>query len=440
MLRNNQEDPAARLRALESAIKLVYASTFFANAKAYLEGTPFRMEEEHMAVVLQKVIGRTHESVYYPDISGVARSFNYYPVLEMKAEDGVAEIALGLGRTVAEGELATRFSPARPGLLPQFSSTASSLQNAQRRFYALDLTCHEVETGLAEDRNLALLDLDAAERHGTLQAIGSVFSAENDAIYAGISRPGVRLVTFSSMLAANRYRLAEILRYLLALAAEGMESPVEIEFAMDLEPEGGGVAEFNILQVRPTSIQRECTVLEQFPGSETQDFLCRSTNALGSGQIEGIRDIVFVRRDTFDRSQTPQIVTEIHEINQQLAREGRHCLLIGPGRWGSADRWLGIPVQWANISMARTIVETALSEVPITPSEGTHFFQNLISFGIGYLHLYGDDPGNWLDYDWLEAQPPEQEKPFVSWLRLETELQVVVDGRSRRGCILKPRP
>jgi hypothetical protein len=439
MLPNNQEDPAARLEALESAIKLVYASTFFENARAYLAGTPFRMEEEHMAVVLQKIVGRPHESMYYPDISGVARSFNYYPVLEMKAEDGVAEIALGLGRTVVEGEIATRFSPARPGLLPQFSSTASSLENAQRRFYALDLTAQDLEAGMSEDQNLALLHLDAAERHGTLQAIGSVFSAENDAIYAGISRPGVRLVTFSSMLASNRHRLAEILRYLLGLASAGMESPVEIEFAVNLEPDDGDVPEFNILQVRPMSKDPDTAVLDRLPDADDERVLCRSSNALGSGLIEGIRDIVFVRRDTFDRGQTPHIVPEIYAINNELFWEGRNFLLIGPGRWGSADRWLGIPVQWADISMTRTIIETSLSEVPITPSEGTHFFQNLISFGIGYLHLYEDDPENWIDYDWLEAQPRKRETQYVSWVELDKDLEIAVDGRSRRGCILKPQ-
>ncbi len=437
MIPNNDPDPAVRLARLHSAIKLVYASTFFQNARSYLASTPFRMEEEKMGVLLQKIVGRRHDHYFYPDISGVARSQNFYPVLDMKQEDGVAAMALGLGRTVVEGKKAIRFSPARPGLLPQFSDTNSFLENSQREFYAMDIDAKK-ELGIEESGTLALLGLDVAEEHGTLQAVGSVYSADNDAVYDGISRPGVRMVTFRRFLTSKDFPLARILAQLLEVAARRMACPIEMEFAVNLKPEDGGKPEVAIVQVRPMSARDVSTVYE-IPDEGDDALICSSDNALGNGRIQDIHDIVYVVPERFDRKRTPQIASEVGKVNQELVQEDRNYLLIGPGRWGTADRWLGVPVQWSDISGARAIVETGLSEVPVTPSEGTHFFQNLTSFGIGYFHVHGDEERSRVDFDWLSSLPAVKESEFVRHVRLDGALEMWVDGRSRRGVILRPK-
>lgn len=459
MLPNHEADAGVRLARLHAAIKLVYASTFFQNARAYLQSTPFRLEEEKMGVLLQRLVGRTHDHYFYPDISGVARSQNFYPVLEMKAEDGVAAIALGLGRTVVEGQKAIRFSPARPQVLPQFSDNRSYLENAQRTFYAIDLES-QAELGLGDHGHVVLLPLEEAERHETLHPIGSVYSRDNNAVYDGVSRPGVRLVTFRRFLASQALPLGRILQTCMEMASRRMACPVEMEFAVDLRPEDGGKPRFAIVQVRPMSERNLETTDAGLPEDFETRCLCRSDNALGNGRIKDIRDIVYVRPDRFDRGQTPQIASQVGEINRALAAEDRNFLLIGPGRWGSSDRWLGVPVQWADISRARAIVESDLSEVPVTPSEGTHFFQNLIAFGIGYFHIQtkgGADGGRTrvlrsgspqdapvaercpIDFDWLDQIPARHELSFVRHVRIDAPLEISVDGRSRRGVILRPR-
>lgn len=438
MLPNNNPSLEKRVEDLCTAIKLVYASTYFHNARAYLLGTPYRLEEERMGVVLQRLVGRPHESYHYPDISGVARSYNYYPVLNMKPEDGVTTVALGLGRTVMEGEKAVRFSPTYPEVLPQFSNTAAYLENAQREFYALDLEATEEELDVREERGLVKLDLQAAEAHGTLSAVGSAYSADNDCVYDGLSREGIRLVTFAPILKSETFPLAEIIRYLLDLATDTMSCHVELEFAIDLKPRDGGPPEFGILQTRPMSIEREAPGLEDFDVNvRRDDILCSSGNALGHGRTDEIHDVVYVKPETFDRGKTPEIAMQVGRINEKLLRSGRHYLLIGPGRWGTADRWLGIPVDWSQICAARAIVETDLTEIPVEPSEGTHFFQNLISFGIGYFHVHRKDSAGWIDYDWLAERPAAEETDHVRHVHLEKPLGILVDGRTRRGLVLK---
>ena len=465
MLPNNESDPAVRLARLHSAIKLVYASTFFQNARAYLQSTPFRMEEEKMGVLLQKVVGRVHDHYFYPDLAGVARSQNFYPVLEMRAEDGVAAIALGLGRTVVEGQKSIRFSPARPQVLPQFPDNKSFLENSQREFYAMDLES-QADLGLGEHGHIVQLTLEEAEKHETLHPIGSVYSADNDAVYDGVSRPGVRLVTFRRFLASQEFPLGKVIQSCLEMASRRMACPVEMEFAVNLKPEDGGRPEFAIVQVRPMSERDMSEESTDFPGDLENRCFCASDNALGNGRIKDIRDIVYVKPSDFDRGRTPQIASEVGEINREFLTGDRNYLLIGPGRWGTADRWLGIPVQWSDISRARVIVEGDLSEIPVTPSEGTHFFQNLISFGIGYFHVNAkkstsstrpsrtakraasnappppEDPLDrcQIDFAWLQSLPAAHELSFVRHVQLDDPLEISVDGRSRRGIILRPRP
>ncbi len=440
MLPNGALSAESRLRDLCAAIKLVYASTFLRNAKAYLRHTPYRAEEEKMAVVIQKAVGRAHGSRFYPDFAGVARSYNYYPVMDLKAEDGIAVVALGFGKTVVEGGRAIRFSPGAPEVLPQFSSTAEIRHNAQVEFYALDLRASLAFPALGVPDTLVKLDLDAAEADGTLGPIGATWSEDNDVVYDGISRPGTRLVTFGPMLKRRTFPLPEIVRRLLLLGAEAMSCPVEIEFAVNLEGEDGK-PEFGLLQIRPTVVEFGTENLEEALRTiGPEQILCLSHQALGHGRVRDIRDVILVRGDSFDRGRTEAIAAEVGNLNGRLQREGRPYLLVGPGRWGTSDRWLGIPVEWRQIDGASAIVETDLDDVPVQPSEGTHFFQNLTSHGMGYFTVHRGQGGGWIDEAWLERQPVVETTAYLRHIRLESPLDLRIDGKSRKGVVLKGEP
>lgn len=441
MLPNNHQNPEVRLRELSRAVKLVYASTFYRNPKSYFQSTPNRMEEEKMAVVLQKLVGKRHGSYFYPDFAGVARSYNYYPIQEIKAEEGIALAALGLGQTVVDGEKAIRFSPGHPMRLPQFSNTEDFLNNAQREFYALDLNAATALSTAGETGALVRLDLGHAEKHETLHSVGSVYSPDNDAVYDGISRQGIRLITFAPILKMGIFPLSDILSYLLDLGSRAMGCPVEIEFAVNLKPEMGGPAEFAFLQIRPMLVDTKAENLDKLlQETDWDQILCSSRQALGHGRSRDIKDVIYVKPEAFDRGRTPLIAQEIEQINNRLQNSKLPYLLIGPGRWGSADRWLGIPVEWHQISGARGIVETAMKEIAVEPSQGTHFFQNLTSMGIGYFCVSDRDKDSFVDYDWLDRQEASEETRFLRHVRLGEALDIRVDGKSRRGLVLKNRP
>ncbi|MCG3136950.1 MAG: hypothetical protein HJJLKODD_00789 [Phycisphaerae bacterium] len=434
MVPNNHPDPKVRLEQLCAAIKLVYASTFYRSARRYLEAAGRRSEEEGMGVIVQEVVGSRHGSRFYPTFSGVARSYNYYPAVGMQHDEGLACVALGLGKMVVEGGQYFMFSPVRPQILPQFSIVKDILQNSQRRFYALDLSQSERYPGPHGDAHLLELDLATAEQDGTLEEIGSVYSPDNDAIYDGVTRPGVRLVSFAHVLKYERFPLAAILRKLLELGSRGMASPVEIEFAADLSKQP---MEFGFLQIRPIHADRE---FEDVSLAEVQpeQTLCYSPVALGNGRLNQMHDLIYVCPQRFDSSYTREIAAEIGQWNERLRQAGRQCILIGPGRWGTADRWLGIPVTWDQISTARAIVETALPEFVVAPSQGTHFFQNLTSLRIGYLTVNPALEQGCVDWAWLAEQPAISESRFLRHLRFEQPLVVKIDGRCRCGAILKP--
>jgi hypothetical protein len=438
MLANNDPDEDVRCEQLCDAIRLVYASVFFRNAKAYIQNTQHRMEEEKMGVVLQQLVGRQHAGYFYPDISGVACSYNYYPVLETAPEDGVALAALGLGKTVVDGERAVRFSPGRPHSMPQFSSAADFLENAQREFYALDLGRRIGHIHTDADEAIVRLDLEAAEGHGTLGSVASTYSPDNDAVYDGISRQGIRLVTLAPILKTSGFPLPRILAHLLSLGSRLVSCPVEMEFAANLRPSHGGPPEFAFLQIRPMAVEVATANLDDLAGRVArEDLLAASVHALGQGRIRDIVDVVYVRPEMFDRSCTHAVAQEVGIINADLVREGRPYLLIGPGRWGTSDPWLGIPVEWHQIAGTGAIIETDLGETPVTPSEGTHFFQNLTAFGIGYFNIHRHDAESFVDYAWLGAQSILRETTFLRHLRLARPLDIRVDGRSRRGLVLK---
>ena len=443
MLPNNASSLDIRLEQLCRAIRLVYASTYYEDSRSYIESTPNRLEEEKMAVVIQQIVGQTHDQSFYPHIAGVARSYDYYPIEGLQAEDGVASVALGLGRMVVDGGRCLRFSPAHPRKLYQFSSTESYLENAQREFYALNLVGVPDSASSARsandplDENHVLLDLEAAMQHGTLDRIGSVYSPENDVVYEGVHRPGIKLVTMAGILSGDYLPLADALGFLLEIGKSGFSCQVEIEFAVNLRKPEDGPHEFGFLQIRPLVFGTDAEGLDLTTVAQTE-AICISGGALGHGHLEGIRDLVYVPTASFDRSQTQTIADEVGSLNAALKAEGRHYVLIGPGRWGSADPWLGIPVRWAQISRVSCIVETPMEGIQVAPSQGTHFFQNITSFGIGYFTLSRQDPHAHLDLQWLDGQPAHAKKAFVRHIRFSEPLEIVVDGRRGIGVIMRP--
>ena len=426
----NRGELRHRLERLVHAIKRVYASTFCQRAKSHLRATPYRLEEEKMAVILQRIVGARHGERFYPDFAGVARSYNFYPAHPMTAADGIAAVALGLGKTVVEGERCVRFCPKAPRQILHFSSVTDILETSQRGFWALDLAGGD---GGRETR----FDLAAAEADGTLAAVGSTFSVDNDAIYDGISRSGVRVVSFAPILKHDSFPLAPLLAALLKIGSEGGNAPVEIEFAVNLSVPRGAPAEFGFLQMRQLVPSREPEELD-VSGAESGALLCRTGQALGNGRIEGVKDLVVVDLHRFERAKSLEAAQEVARVNERLLRLGKPYLLVGVGRWGSRDPWLGIPVVWEQISGARAIVEAGLPGFKVAPSQGSHFFQNLVSFDVGYFTVDSDGAGGFVDWEWLSAQPAVSQAGAVRHLAFEEPLLVKVDGRHHEGVIYKP--
>jgi hypothetical protein len=431
MVRNNAWSLAERVSQAELAVKRVWASAFSQQAKAYLHATAFRLEAEKMAVMLQALVGAAHGSRFYPDVSGVVRSHNFYPTPPMTARDGVAAVALGLGQAIVEGGACLRFCPRYPQHVPQLSSVEEALATTQRDFWALRL---EGDGGLAMREEL--FGLDAAEADGTLARVGSTYSRENQAIYDGLARQGPRVVTFSPILKHGLFPLAEILRTLMAAGEEGVGAPVEIEFAVNLHVPRGQARELGFLQLRPLALARETEAIE-LGRIDPAEVLCASQRVLGNGRIEGIRDLVVVDFRRFERAHSRAAAQEIGRVNGRLQAAGAPYLLIGVGRWGSRDPWLGIPVTWDQVAGAKVIVETGLRDFKVTPSQGSHFFQNLTSFNIGYFTVNPEDGQGHLDWDWLDAQPAETDTAHVRHLRLAEPLLIKMNGRKGEGVILK---
>lgn len=439
MIPNNDGDPEARLEQLSAAIKRVYASTYFAAPKAYLAATGNRPEEEKMAIVIQQLVGRRYGDHLYPLVAGVARSYNFYPMPGMRSEDGIASVVLGLGKAVVDGGRCVRFSPRHPDRLYQFATPEESLRTAPSALLALDMSAEPwTRCAAAEiDSNIVELDLEAAERHGTLHAVGSVYDPDSHAVYDGVSRAGPRLVTLAGVLKGGAFPLAEVLSFLLDVGSAAFSCPVEIEFAADRRAKRGEKHQLGFLQIRPM-VGGGAAGKIRVDGASAEDAVCLSHLALGDGRVGGVADLVYVPAATFDRAKTVQIAHEIGTLNGRLVAERRPYALIGPGRWGSADRWLGIPVSWAQISGAACIVETDMHDIKVEPSQGSHFFQNMTSLGIAYFTVNFGGTGGHLDMPWLDAQPARTETPFVRHLRFDSPLEIAVDGRSKAGVVMKP--
>jgi len=436
MLANNHPDPEARLKELEKAIKFIYASTFSSEAKAYRKLTPHLPDEEKMAVVIQKVVGRSYAggARFYPVLSGVVQSYNYYPVPPLTSEDPIAHIALGLGKTIVEGRTALRFSPNHPRNLHQFSTIEDFFSNSQKSFIALDISGGGIKPLTYEkEPDLITADLDAAEADGTLELVGSSYSPENDMISDSISQPGARLVTFAPILKNNLFPLSEILQTLAKLGRDAMGVNIEMEFAATFDPESGR-AVFNILQMRPM-VSRSVIKKVHFRDLNEAAVICSSDSTLGNGYITEVADIIYVKPETFTNLKTREIAEEIGELNRALRLENRHCLILGPGRWGSSDPFLGIPVKWNHISSSKVIIETAYGDFSADPSHGTHFFHNLTSLGIGYFTVKPEQNEGVIDWGWLEKQPVLTDLKYVRRVKLSAPLDIRIDGSTGKGAI-----
>jgi CheY-like chemotaxis protein len=448
MLPNNHPDPDERFNELCLAIKAVYASTFSQNARTYLRSTPFRPEEEKMGVVLQQIVGQQFGSRFYPDFSGVALSYNYYPIEGQHTEEGTALLALGLGQQIVQGGAALRFCPASPTVLPQFQQAFDYVRLSQSEFWAVDLSRSLVDFTAAPESSLNLYPNSAAEQDGTFGVAGSVYSPSDDTVRENLRLEGPRAVTFNNILKWRSIPLAEALSEILGLLRDGMGCPVEVEFAVDMGDQGHATRgdarrrcpTLYVLQVRPMTEMstNQQVVVQRF---DPEELLCSTDKALGHMVREDIRDIVYVKQDAVEHYPTPTIADHVGEINAPLQRAGRPFFLIGPGRWGTSDARLGVPAEWKQIAGAAIIAETRLRDREAEPSLGSHFFGNVTSLGLGYLTLHGkthDTGGAFIDFAWLDSQEAKRETPAVRHVQLDKPLRAYLDGRRGRATILKP--
>jgi len=432
LIPNNHPDPRIRLEQLMDAIKLVYASVYSPIAKGYIEAVNYRIEQEKMAVVIQEVVGHQYDDVFYPHISGVAQSYNYYPFAHMKPEEGFAVTALGLGRYVVEGEKAFRFAPQYPDL--EINSPKDMYKGSQLYFYAVDLAKQDVNLLEGEDAGLRKLDIYDAEMHGTLKHLASVYSLENNRISAGLRDPGPRVINFADILKYNYIPMAKTIEVVLDVVKEAMGSPVEIEFAIDLNKDDDYKASFYLLQIKPL-IGNSTDYEVDMEKIDKSRILLYSEKEMGNGLMDDIHDVIFVDPHTFDKAKTIEMAEEIDHINATMGKAGRKYILIGPGRWGTRDRFIGVPVAWPQISNARVIVETSLDGFPLDASSGSHFFHNVTSMNVGYFCVQPELSDSFIRYDVLRQQPGLTKTDYFSIAHFETPLTVRMDGRKRISVI-----
>lgn len=430
-------NPDQALRSVTNAIKAVYASVFYKSSKAYMAVTSNVLDEEKMGIILQEVCGNAYGTRFYPTLSGVARSLNFYPVKPEKSEDGYVNLAFGLGKYVVDGGVSLRFSPKYSRNILQLSSPASALKETQKLFFALDISSGKFEPTVDDNANLLKLKIQEAETDQTLRWAASTYDLENNVLRNSTDTPGKRVLTFSNILEHQTFPLADILNAMLKIGQKEMGSPVEIEFAANLDIRDEKPLLFNFLQIRPIVIndQRINFTLQDIPEEKT---IILSHSALGNGSIETIFDLIYVKPDTFKASESKKIASSLEQLNKQFINNKRNYILIGPGRWGSTDPWLGIPIKWPQISEARVIVESGLPNYRIDPSQGTHFFQNLTTFRVGYFTVNPYDKDGYYDTAFLDAQPAVYDDGFIRHLRFYSPLNIYIDGKKNKGVILKP--
>jgi pyruvate phosphate dikinase-like enzyme len=438
MLPNDCFNFIQRTEHVINAIKLVYASTYFQGPKSFSRRVGHRTEEEKMAVIIQRMVGNTYGEHFYPAISGVAQSHNYYPFSHMKPEEGIATIALGLGKMVVEGEKTLRFSPKYPQLLPQRSTVEDILENSQRHFYSLKME-HTCSTLTINDTfHLDKREISDAENEYPLSVLSSTYLPNEHRIRDTAHGPGYRLITFSQILKYGFFPLPDIIHKFLSIGQKGMGCPVEIEFSVDLGQDRNTPPTFALLQLRPMTARAELETID-ISTQEIDNAFCYSSNALGNAQKNDITDIVFVKPDVFDPAKTIEIAREIGKINKSFSNIDKKYLLIGPGRWGSADRWLGIPVDWTDICNVDVITETTSNHLNAEPSQGSHFFHNITTMGINYISV-SETNGGFIDWDWLNSLSTTQELTYTRYVTVDKPVIIKVDGRTSRCVMLQAEP
>ncbi|HPT22170.1 MAG TPA: PEP/pyruvate-binding domain-containing protein [Bacteroidales bacterium] len=430
-------DNRQMIKMLSDAIKEVYASVYYKASKAYMTATANVIDEEKMGIILQEVCGCNHGDIYYPTLSGVARSINYYPIGSEKAEDGIANVAFGLGKLIVEGGQSLRFCPRHPKKILQLSSPEAAIRDTQKVFCALDLNCNSFVPSTDDGVNIRKIDIREIKDDPAMKYIASSYDRENNILRDGIIYPGQKIITFSNILQYKTFPLADILNTLLEIGQKEMNNPIEMEFAVNLETAAGAPKIFNFLQIRPVVHTEEGHSIN-LDHVKPEETIVYSESALGNGVFKGIHDVVYVKPESFNAANNKNVVNEIEKVNVGFVKEGTGYILIGPGRWGSADPWLGIPVKWPQISAARIIIESGLKNYRIDPSQGTHFFQNLTSFRVGYFTINPFIKEGYYDVDYLNRMEVKYEDNFIRHVRFQNPLEIMIDGRKHKGAILKP--
>ncbi len=432
LLPNNHPDPKVRLEQTMNAIKLVFASIFSPTACAYFRAVHYKIEEEKMAVILQEVVGNEFDGCYYPHISGVAQSYNFYPYSYMQPDEGFASIAVGLGKYVVEGEKTYRFSPVHPQL--EIYTPKDLFKNSQVHFYGIDMNKKDLNLLEGEDAGLKKLEIDLAEKHGTLKHCASVYDFTSERTIPGITEAGPRVVNFANILKYDYIPLAKSIEVILDIVSEAMGTPIEIEFAVDLTKDKEGKTSFYLLQIKPlikNIIDNEISIED----IDNERLLLYSENGMGNGRINEIYDVIYVDLDSFDTLKTEKMRDEIDELNNKMAEENRKYVLIGPGRWGTRDRFIGIPVNWSQISNARIIVEVSMEDFPLDASLGSHFFHNVISMNVGYFSVKHNDLIDYVNWDMLKKVPLVNKTKYFRHVRFNKPLEIIMDGKKRASLI-----
>ena len=431
------EEKYDMLRTVSDAIKAVYASVFYKDSKAYMTATSNLIDQEKMAIVLQEVVGSRYNDHFYPTMSGVARSLNFYPIGNEKAEDGIANIALGLGKYIVDGGQTLRFSPRHPHSILQMSTMDFALRETQTRFYALDLKNMAEAFSVDDAFNLVKLGLKEADAEGSLKYIVSTYDPYDQIIRDGYYPGGRKILSFVNILQHDVFPLADTLDQILRIGQQEMGRPVEIEFAVNMDPSDHTRATFYLLQIRPIVDNKEI-MDEDLSLVKNEETILSSTSVLGHGIVGDVQDIIYVKTGAFNSSNNQLIAYEIEKMNRSFTDQEKGYVLVGPGRWGSSDSWLGIPVKWPHISNARVIVECGLENYRVDPSQGTHFFQNLTSFGVGYFTVNPFKGDGWFDEAFLNAQPAVEETEYLRHVRFDAPITIKMDGKKSLGVVLKP--
>jgi len=431
VLPNSDPDFNVRFRQLQEAIKMVYASIYSTEARSYFEAVNYKIEEEKMAVIIQELVGNYHEEYFYPHISGTAQSYNYYPIADMEPEDGLAVIALGLGRYVVEGEKAWRFSPKYPTI--QNATEKDQYKASQVRFYAANLKKTNINFLEGEDEGISELEIAESEKHGTLKHLASVYDPDNDRVSPGLDTYGPRILNFANILQYEYTPLAKTIEIILDVVQEAIGTSIEIEYAVDLNKDSKYRCSFYLLQIKPM-VGNEEDYKVKIDEVVEEDTVLYAEKGLGNGVIEDVRDVIFVKPTKFSKMKTEEMASEITELNKRAKNEDQNYILIGPGRWGTRDRFIGIPVKWPQIANAKVIVETELDDFPLDASLGSHFFHNVTSMNVGYFSIKNQSK-SFVNYDLLADQEIIEETEFFRHVRFKNSLSIMMDGKKRQALI-----